>query len=32
MLLDNKNISTYRNIKFPDKIHEEGIDEIEMYR
>jgi hypothetical protein len=28
MLLDNKNISTYRNIKFPDKIHKEGIDEI----
>ena len=28
MLLDNKNISTYRNIKFPNKIHEEGIDEI----
>lgn len=28
MLLDNKNISTYRNIKFPDKIHEEGIVEI----
>lgn len=28
MLLDNKNISTYRNIKFPDKIYEEGIVEI----
>lgn len=28
MLLDNKNISTYRNIKFLDKIHKEGIDEI----
>lgn len=28
MLLDNKNISTYRNIKFPDKIHKEGIDVI----
>ncbi len=31
MLLDNKNISTYRNIKFLDKIHEEGIDELYRY-
>lgn len=31
MLLDNKNISIYRNIKFPDKIHEEGIDELYRY-